>query len=93
MPVVRAADLVALLDAAGIRTDLYFDVSGVAGLGGWTEKRDRIAERIWQLGVGRVLYGSDGAVGENTPEHALAAFRHLQLSVAEFRAIEGNVAA
>jgi predicted TIM-barrel fold metal-dependent hydrolase len=71
---------------------LYFDVSGVAGLGEWMEKRDQIAARLRQLGLQRVLYGSDGAVGENMPQRALAAFRQLPLSAAEFQTIEGNVA-
>ena len=70
----------------------YFDVSGVAGLGNWKEKVDAVAARIRQLGVERVLYGSDGAVGENSPQKALAAFRQLPLSAAEFRTIESNIA-
>ena len=72
--------------------NVYFDVSGVAGLGNWLEKTERIATRIRELGVQRVLYGSDGAVGENTPQRALAAFRQLPLSAAEFESIERNVA-
>lgn len=70
----------------------YFDVSGVAGLGNWKERADAIVVRIRQLGVERVLYGSDGAVGENAPEKALAAFRQLPLTPDEFRTIESNVA-
>jgi len=72
---------------------VYFDVSGVAGLGKWTEKMELIATRIRQLGVGRILYGSDGAGGGNlSPREAWAAFRKLPLSDAEFRTIEKNVA-
>ena len=70
----------------------YFDVSGVAGLGNWKEKADAIASRGRQLGVERVLYGSDGAVGENSPQKALAAFRQLPLSAEEFRTIESTIA-
>jgi predicted TIM-barrel fold metal-dependent hydrolase len=70
----------------------YFDVSGVAGLGNWKEKVAVIVARIRQLGVERVLYGSDGAVGENSPQKALAAFRQLPLTPDEFRTIESNVA-
>jgi predicted TIM-barrel fold metal-dependent hydrolase len=70
----------------------YFDVSGVAGLGNWKERVDVIVTRIRQLGVERVLYGSDGAVGENSPQKALAAFRQLPLTPDEFRIIESNVA-
>ena len=72
---------------------LFFDVSGVAGLGKWTEKADLIAKRIRQLGAKRVLYGSDGPFGEGlTPAHALQAFRTLPLSKAEIRTIESNEA-
>jgi uncharacterized protein len=70
----------------------YFDVSGVAGLGNWKERADVIVARVRQLGVDRVLYGSDGAVGESTPAKALAAFRQLPLTPEEFRNIESNVA-
>jgi predicted TIM-barrel fold metal-dependent hydrolase len=70
----------------------YFDISGVAGLGNWKERVNVVAARIRQLGVERVLYGSDGAVGENSPQKAIAAFRQLPLTADEFRTIEGNVA-
>ena len=70
----------------------YFDVSGVAGLGNWKERAAVIVARVRQLGVERVLYGSDGAVGENSPRTALAVFRQLPLTPEEFRTIESNVA-
>jgi predicted TIM-barrel fold metal-dependent hydrolase len=74
-------------------TRVYVDVSGVAGLGKWEEKAALIATRIRELGVERVLYGSDGAVGGNlAPREAWAAFRKVPLSDAEFRTIENNVA-
>jgi predicted TIM-barrel fold metal-dependent hydrolase len=72
-------------------THVYFDVSGVAGLGRWEEMAELIAKRIRQLGIHRVLYGSDGAVGGNTPAEALAAFRRLPLTEAEFGVIQSNV--
>ena len=72
---------------------LYFDVSGVAGYGNWADKADLIARRIRQLGVQRVLYGSDGAGGGNlAPREAWLAFRKLPLSDSEFRTIANNVA-
>jgi predicted TIM-barrel fold metal-dependent hydrolase len=74
-------------------TRLYFDVSGVAGLGEWKTKAPRIATRIRELGVARVLYGSDGATGGHaTPQEAWKFFRQLPLTAAEFRNIETNVA-
>jgi uncharacterized protein len=71
---------------------LYFDVSGVAGLGQWVDKASLIATRIRQLGVHRVLYGSDGTTDLLRPREAWAAFRQLPLSDAEFRTIGSNVA-
>jgi predicted TIM-barrel fold metal-dependent hydrolase len=72
---------------------VYFDVSGVAGLGDWTSKAPLIAKRIREIGVTRVLYGSDGAAGGNlAPAQAWAAFRQLPLSDTEFRTIAENVA-
>ncbi len=70
---------------------VYFDVSGVAGYGNWAEKASLIATRIRQLGVSRILYGSDGAAGGNlAPREAWAAFRKLPLSDAEFHTIANN---
>lgn len=73
---------------------VYFDVSGVAGLGRWLDKVSLVAKRIRELGVERILYGSDGAGGGNlTPRDAWRSFRQLPLSDVEFRTIESNVAA
>jgi uncharacterized protein len=71
---------------------LYFDASGVAGLGEWAEKADRIAMRIRQLGVTRVFYGSDGTTDLLKPRDSWAAFRQLPLSNEEFRTIASNAA-
>jgi predicted TIM-barrel fold metal-dependent hydrolase len=71
---------------------VYFDISGVAGLGNWQAKKDLIAKRIRQVGLKRVLWGSDGAFGGGmTPEQALQAFEQLPLSPREFRTIYSNV--
>jgi predicted TIM-barrel fold metal-dependent hydrolase len=71
---------------------VYFDISGITGIGGWNEKGDLIATRIRQLGLARVLFGSDGAVPGNSPREYWTRFRQLPLSDAEFRAIEQNLA-
>lgn len=72
---------------------VLFDASGVTGLGSWQDKTELVAKRIRELGVQRVLYGSDGAAGENLrPREAWAAFRRLPLSSEEFAVIEANVA-
>jgi predicted TIM-barrel fold metal-dependent hydrolase len=71
---------------------LHFDVSGVAGYGNWTDKVDLIARRIRQLGLSRVVFGSDGFGGGNlTPRKAWAAFRKLPLSDTEFNAVANNI--
>jgi predicted TIM-barrel fold metal-dependent hydrolase len=72
---------------------LYFDVSGVAGLGDWRPRAAVIAARLAAVGVERVLYGTDGAGGPSpTPEQGWATFRELPLTDAEFRTIAANVA-
>jgi nucleoside phosphorylase/predicted TIM-barrel fold metal-dependent hydrolase len=71
---------------------VYFDVSGVAGIGQWKDKANLIASRIRQLGVQRVLYGSDGTTDLLRPRSAWAAFRSLPLSNTELHTIASNVA-
>jgi len=71
--------------------NVYFDASGVIGVEKPTGKLDLIAARIRQIGVDRVLYGSDGAQPpEYTPKKAWEAFRRLPLNDAEFRIIANN---
>jgi predicted TIM-barrel fold metal-dependent hydrolase len=71
---------------------VYFDISGVAGLGRWENKKNEIAGRIRQVGVERILWGSDGYFGGGmTPEQALRAFEELPLSRREFQTIYGNL--
>jgi predicted TIM-barrel fold metal-dependent hydrolase len=72
---------------------VYFDISGIAGYGKWMDHADQIVARIRQLGIGRILYGSDSARGGGlSPHDAWAAFRKLPLTDDEFRAIANNVA-
>jgi predicted TIM-barrel fold metal-dependent hydrolase len=72
---------------------VYFDVSGVVGLGDWVSKVKLIATRIREIGIERILYGSDGAGGGNlTPRDAWAVFRRLPLTEMEFRTIATNIA-
>ena len=91
-------DALGVLAAAIARNDprvkrLYVDVSGVAGLGPWKAHAELIARRIREIGVERILYGSDGAGGGNAePKGAWAAFRELPLTEAEFQTIAANVA-
>ena len=73
-------------------THVYFDISGIAGFGKWTDKAEQVAARIRQIGVQRILFGSDGARGGGlTPRDAWKDFLQLPLSDAEGRTIAGNV--
>ena len=71
--------------------NLWFDVTSVA-VDLTPERAARIVERIRQLGVERVLFGSDAPAPNNVPRLTWAAFRKLPLTAAEFRTIENNVA-
>ena len=70
---------------------LYFDISAVAGLGDWKNKKQLIASRIREAGVHRILFGSDGAWTSFIPLRAEADFQALPLTREEFRVIDTNV--
>ena len=67
--------------------NVYFDLSG--GLATSTGRHALIVRRLRELGIERLLYGSDAAV---TPSAEYASFRTLPLTAEEFRRIESNVA-
>jgi uncharacterized protein len=72
---------------------LYFDVTAIASANMSAEHASRAALRIRQLGIDRVLYGSDAAVGGNLPpREGWAAFRQLPLSDSEIEKIASNIA-
>ena len=74
-------------------SNVYFDVSGVVGIGAWTEDQaDKVVMRIRQLGLRRILYGSDAPVATNSPHEAWEKFKTLPLSEPELRTIDENVA-
>jgi predicted TIM-barrel fold metal-dependent hydrolase len=70
---------------------LWFDVTTVVTADQAPEVAALVASRVRQLGVQRILYGSDAAVASNTPRLGWAAFRRLPLSDEEFRTIANNV--
>jgi predicted TIM-barrel fold metal-dependent hydrolase len=72
--------------------NVYFDMTSVAGLGDWKNKAELIVRRMREIGMGRLLYGSDAAIPGNYPQEALARWRELPLTREEFRAVETNVA-
>jgi uncharacterized protein len=71
---------------------VYFEVSGVTGYGKYQERAALVARRIRQLGVERVLYGTDGTSPGRSPRDAWEIFLKLPLTDAEFRTIATNVA-
>ncbi|MDB5792736.1 MAG: hypothetical protein JWQ80_2760 [Massilia sp.] len=72
---------------------LWFDVASIARDDTTPEAAAELVKRLRQIGMQRVLYGTDAAQGENLrPREAWAAFRALPLSEAEFRQVAGNLA-
>ena len=66
---------------------VYIEVSGVAGLGRSRDRMPLVVSRIRQIGLDRILYGSDGP-----PQAAWTAFTQLPLTASEIAAITSNVA-
>lgn len=72
--------------------NLWFDVASIADRGLTPDAAALMAQRIRQIGVERVLYGSDSAQGGNLrPREAWAAFRRLPLTEEEFAQIARNL--
>ena len=95
-PPARAV-LAALAQAARRREagtrNLWFDVASIAGRDLTPADAAEVALRIRQVGVDRVLYGTDSAQGGNLrPRAAWAAFLRLPLTEREFVRIARNVA-
>ena len=71
--------------------NVWFDVASVAN-GANAEQAALLVKHIRQVGVQRILYGSDAASTEGQrPKESWAAFRKLPLTEAEFAAIASNV--
>ena len=85
------ADAVAKKDARTRK--LWFDVASNAHPTNSVETSELMVKFIRQIGVKRILYGSDGAAAGNlAPREAWEAFRQLKLSEKEFKTIAGNIA-
>lgn len=73
--------------------NVYIDVASNADKNMTPEQAQKMAQRIRQIGVAHVLYGSDAATSNNLPPaEAWQAFLKLPLTDAEFAAIARNVA-
>jgi uncharacterized protein len=73
--------------------NLLFDISGVSGLGDWNaDKAAQVAKRMRQLGLKRLLYGSDSPVPGNLPRDTYKRWREIPLTEEEFRAVESSPA-
>ena len=64
--------------------------SGIAIPGTWEDNADLIVRRIRQIGIRRILYGSDAATPDDLPKDARERWHRLPLTKQEFRAIENN---
>jgi predicted TIM-barrel fold metal-dependent hydrolase len=74
--------------------NLYFDISDAALVANTPEPAQVVADRIRQIGLDRIFYGSDAAFSNHPdPAGSWAAFRKgIPLSPAEFEKIAHNVA-
>ena len=70
--------------------NVWFDISMGPNLS--AEDASLFVRRMRELGIDRMLFGSDAPVPGNLPRQTVAAFRKLPLTDAEFRTIEKNVA-
>ena len=71
---------------------LWFDVASNAHPENPAEVSELLVKLIRQIGVKRILYGTDGAAGNNLrPRESWAAFRALKLTRKEMKSIARNV--
>ena len=71
---------------------LVFDASGLGISPLSADQKRRLVERMRQIGLDRILYGSDGAFPGYGPREYWASFKTLPLTEAELTAIATNVA-
>lgn len=71
--------------------NIYFDVSGMVLRETAPDTLTLVAKRLRQLGLQRILFGSDrGGTFNEPPDAAWAAFRRLPLTDDEFRTVAEN---
>jgi predicted TIM-barrel fold metal-dependent hydrolase len=93
----KADSAVAVFAAAIARHDprmknVWFEVSVVVRPNTSGADKQKVADQVRAVGIQRVLYGTDGSFGANTPKAGWATFRTIPLTEAEFNTIAGNVA-
>lgn len=72
--------------------NLWFDVTSFADSRLTPEQAERAVRRLRQIGLSRIVYGSDAASTPATqPKNGLAMFHKLPLTPAEFATIAANV--
>ena len=71
---------------------LWFDASGIGISPLNDDQNNHLVERMRQIGLDRILYGSDGAIPGYGPREYWASFKTLPLTTAELRTIATNVA-
>ena len=92
-----AHSVIAVLAEAVAKKDrrtrnLWFDVASNAHPSNPSETSELMVKLSRQIGVKRILYGSDAAAGNNLrPREAWEAFRQLKLSTKEIQTIARNV--
>jgi predicted TIM-barrel fold metal-dependent hydrolase len=94
--VPQLSGLAVLADAAARRDPrmrhVWVDVTAFARPGLSAADARRLVRRLRQVGMERVLYGSDAAIGADIrPRDAWAAFRTLPLTDAEAARVAKNV--
>jgi predicted TIM-barrel fold metal-dependent hydrolase len=71
---------------------LCFDASGIPITGMWEENAALLTKRMRQIGMDRILFGSDAPIPGNRPREFLERWHKLPLTEEEFQRIEANVA-
>jgi len=75
------------------RENLWFDITTVAHPGNPPERSAMVAKRIRQIGVNRILYGTDAALGDNLrPRESWAELSKIGLTKNEIKTIAKNKA-
>jgi predicted TIM-barrel fold metal-dependent hydrolase/ketosteroid isomerase-like protein len=74
--------------------NVYFDVASMVTANTPSATLDLVTKRLRQVGMKKVLFGSDwvpGRTSNESPQQAWASFRRLPLTDAEFKTVASNV--